>query len=543
MAVNALRTFAPWCVLLVLVAGCAQVGELTGGPKDEAPPRLLRSTPAQGATRFTGDRLLLEFDERVQLERVRDRLLVSPPLGEVPDVKLINARSVAVELRSPLLADRTYTFSIGEAIKDLTEGNQALGLDLVFSTGTTLDSLSIAGVVLDAFTGLPSKDVLVMAYPVAADSAFRTGRPAYATRSAADGSFTLKHLRDEAYAVRALLDKNTNYRYDLPSEPIAFHHAPMRATWADGTQAPVALFLFQEAATAQRIVDQRVEANGQWMLALALEARSVEVQDLARTGGILQWKPLWNARRDTVELWPSDTTALGDGMYRLVVDGIALDTLAYRPLQRMPFHTGLSLASDGEEAEPRLRATRPLLAIDSSRFLLRVDGLERTVPAALSGTDPQVLVVRTGQPEASQATLMILPKAVRDLYDGSNDTVRIALRRRGEKELGTVRIRLADDSASQGTRLVHLLDGSGKVLREARLEKGQTEVVWERLAPTSCALRVIVDRNGNGRWDTGALGEGRQPERVYTHDKPIQVRAAWDVRVDLPPLPPDIGRP
>jgi hypothetical protein len=448
-----------------------------------------------------------------------------------------------VELQSPLLPDRTYTFSIGEAIKDLTEGNQALGLDLVFATGNALDSLSISGTVVDAFSGLPAKDALVLAYPVGGDSAFVTGRPTYTTRSSADGRFRLQHLRDEEYQVRALLDKNANYRYDLPSESIAFRSDPIRATWADSTQTTVELFLFQEAATTQRIVDQRVKADGQWMIALALEARTVEVQDLARTGGILQWRSLWNSRRDTVELWPSDTMALREGMYRLVVDGIALDTLPYRPLQRMPFHTGISLTGTGEEADLLLRATRPLAGIDSSRFLLVLDSLERAVQVTLSTTDPFTIEVRTALPSDSKATLTILPKAVRDLYDGSNDTVRIALQRRGEKELGTMRIRFQQDSTAQGVRLVHLLDGSGKVLREARVEHGQTEVVWERLVPASCTLRVISDRNSNGRWDPGALSDYRQPERVYTYDKPLQVRAAWDVRVDLPALPSDIGRP
>lgn len=543
MAVSVLRSVVPWSLLALLAAGCAQVAELSGGPKDEVPPRLVRSFPPQGSTNFSGDRILLEFDERVQLERVRDRLLVSPPLDKAPDVKLVNARTVAVELRAPLLPDRTYTLSIGEAIKDLTEGNQALGLDLVFATGAVLDSLSITGSVIDAFTGLPSKDALVLAYPMGGDSAFLNGRPGYTTRSNADGRYTLQHLRAEGYLVRALVDKNANYRYDLPSESIAFLEAPVLASVADSLQAPVELQLFKEAALTQRIVDQRVKADGQWMVALALEAGTVVVQDLARTGGVLQWQPVWNSRRDTVELWPSDTTALAEGLYRMVVDGVAMDTLSYRPLQRMPFHTGLSIEGDAEEGAIRLRATRPIIRVDSSRFVLSIDSVDRAVPVALTSNDPRSLVVETALPSSSRATLIILPKAVRDQYEGTNDTIRIALQRRGEKELGTVRIRFAADSAERGVRLLHLLDGSGKVMREARVEPGVDEVVWERLAPAACTLRVIADRNANGRWDPGSLQEARQPERVYTYDKPIQVRAAWDVRVDLPPLPSAIGRP
>lgn len=530
-------------VLAGLVAGCAQVAELSGGPKDEAPPVLVRSVPPQNATNFTGQRIVLEFNERIQLDRVRDRLLVSPPLEKAPDVRLLNARSVTIDLNAPLMQDRTYTFGIGEAIKDLTEGNQALGLALVFSTGAALDSLSISGVVRDAFTGSPRKDMLVMAYPTDSAGAFTGGRPAYATRSAADGSFTLMHLRASNYLVRALHDLNANYRYDLPSEALAFHADAVPAGLPDSTQRPVELYMFQEEAAEQRIVDQRVLVDGQWMIILAQEARELHVQDIARSGGTLHWDAYWNARRDSVELWPSDTTMLRAGSYRITVDGHTLDTLAYRPLQRMPFNTGLALAGGMEGPSITLRASRPLRSTDSTRFILRVDSVERSVGAVIDASDHRLIHLGNLLPEASQAVLTILPKGVRDRFDGSNDTVRIALQRSGAKELGTVRIRMAADTSLQGMRLLQLLDGSERIVREASVDGAQREVTWERIAPATCSLRVIADLNGNGRWDPGSLGEGKQPERVYTYDKPIQVRAAWDLRVDVPPFPAVTGRP
>lgn len=90
------------------------------------------------------------------------------------------------------MADRTYTFSIGEAVKDLTEGNQALGLDLVFATGPSLDSLIIAGTVEQAFSGKAEKGALVMAYETIDDTSFQRGRPLYATRTDAMGRYLLQ---------------------------------------------------------------------------------------------------------------------------------------------------------------------------------------------------------------------------------------------------------------------------------------------------------------------------------------------------------------
>jgi hypothetical protein len=536
MALNTARVRAAHIVCAVLLAGCAQVAELSGGPKDEAPPALVRSSPEQGATGYDGRLVVLEFDERIQLDRVRERLLVSPPLDKAPVARLLNARTLAIELSAPLQADRTYTFGIGEAVKDLTEGNHALGLDLVFSTGDRVDSLSISGTVRDAFSGEPRKDVLVLAYSADSAAAFLTGRPEHATRSAPDGSFALRHLREGSYLLRALVDLNANYRYDLPSESIAFHGDAVQATRPDSTQRPIELLLFREEEAQQRITDQRVKPDGQWMLAFAREAGALIVEDIARTRGTTRWEAQWNARRDTVELWPSDTTALRTGTYRIVVDGVALDTLAYRPLIRMPMHTGLMPEKDDGQ-EWLLRSTRPVRAVDGTRFLLRVDSSERSVQVVVDTSDPRLLRLGDPPPEGTRGLLTVLPAGVRDLYGGANDTIRIPLHRSSAKELGTLRILLPADPGQQGMRLLQLLDGSGRVLREARVDGVQQEVVWERIAPASCTLRVIADRNSNGHWDPGSLMEGRQPERVHTHGKPIQVRAAWDLRVDMPPLP------
>ncbi|MDX9751735.1 MAG: Ig-like domain-containing protein, partial [Flavobacteriales bacterium] len=157
----------PSVVLLataLLAFGCAQVGDLSGGPRDEAPPRLIAAEPPNGSVHFGADRIVLRFDERITLDRVRDRLLVSPPLDAPPDVRLAGPRNVLIALNAPLRPGTTYSFAIGEAVKDLTEGNIAAGLTYVMSTGSALDSNMVGGLVVDAFDGTPEKDVLVVLY-------------------------------------------------------------------------------------------------------------------------------------------------------------------------------------------------------------------------------------------------------------------------------------------------------------------------------------------------------------------------------------------
>ena len=74
-------TYFQWVVAAVLAAvvtACASIGRPEGGPRDEDPPLFVRSTPQVGAVNFTGNKLLIEFDENIQIKDIMDKVVVSP---------------------------------------------------------------------------------------------------------------------------------------------------------------------------------------------------------------------------------------------------------------------------------------------------------------------------------------------------------------------------------------------------------------------------------------------------------------------------------
>lgn len=521
-------------LLPVIAAACAQVRELGGGDKDEVAPRLLSAEPAPLTTDFTGTRIVLRFDERIQLDRVRDRMLVSPPLAAAPEVRITGANNVTIDLKAPLRANTTYTFGIGEAVKDLTEANIAAGLSYVISTGPTVDSLSFSGTVSNAFSGAPEKDVLVVAYATDDTSTFRTGRPTYATRANTSGAFQLRHLRDGDYRIYALRDQNADYTYDLPNEEIAFLDRPLRPTTVtDTTVAPIALRLFREPSSMQQVREAKVTADGALRVVFARPETTVSVRDVTRTGGTLSWSQEWGVGRDTVLLWPSDTTDLVRGRYELRTDSI-LDTLRYRPVERMPFFTDVRTAvrEDGDAVALHLITSRPLRAVDSTRFRVVRDSTELPFTVVQDTTDRRRAIVRTTLPPGASAMLMVMPKGIEDIYGGHNDTLQAGLGRAAENSTGTLRITVKADSTVSGPWILQLLDMQGNSLRETRMVRNGVPVVWERLAPGNHGLRLIADANGNGRWDPGLLDTGLQPERVWRHAEVVNVRAAWDLGVE-----------
>lgn len=519
----------------LLTLGCAQVREITGGERDAEGPKLVEAIPANGTTRFTGDRFLLRFDERIQIERTRTGLMVSPPMDPPPSLRLVGARELEVRLHAPLLPGTTYSFAIGEAVKDLTEGNPASGLEFAISTGDHLDSLRLHGTLIDAFTQAAQEQVLVMLLEEGDTASFTSGRPAFITRTDSGGRFVLQHLPRRAFNLVALRDLNGNYRYDLPREEIAFNEASLTpSAFTDSTARPLQLRLFKAPSASQGIREATVTADRAWRFVLAKPAQTIAVRDIAREGGSLTWQPEWGVARDTVLLWPSDTTTLTEGRFAIATEAGVLDTLRYRPAQTMPFHVTAEAVSEQVDGNlhVRLTATRPLSAIDTALVRLRADSV--TIPFALvrDSTNARVVVLRAALAPGRGAQLTLLPKALRDVYAGANDTLRLGVGVSAASALGILRVTLDAEQLAGSMLLLELLDAQGRTVRTEAGAMHGTTVTWEGLRPGNHTLRLTQDANSNGRWDTGEWHTGLQPERIWLHPEPVNVRAAWDLGIE-----------
>lgn len=528
-----MRRAWPWSILALALSACAQVGQLSGGEKDEKAPQLVQATPPNGTVNFNASAFRLEFDERIQLERVRERLLISPPPDELPVVRIVGARSVEVSITGKLKENTTYAFNLGECVKDLTEGNLAAGLNYVISTGAVLDSLSIQGTVRNALTDGPEKDMLVMLHAAGDTGSFHTGRPLYLARTREDGSFVLDHLPSGRFSLFALRDKNSNFKYDLPNEEIAFMDSVLVLPTSDTLVNRLHLRAFLPRSARQQIRAYTVIPDGALQLVLAKPVDSVVVRDVERTGGTLQWKPEWNTTRDTVLLWPSDTTLLAEGSYAISDGGIVLDTLGYRRSKPMPFNTNVTATSleEGDKVMVRIRTARPIKEVDSTRFVLEHESI--VIPFALQRSldNDRTLVLNAELGPGETARLTLYPKAVRDIYGGVNDTLRANVGRAAEASTGTLRVNISGlDSTS--SYVIQMLNGQDRVVREGPFSGVDPHMLWERLQPGLVTLRLFQDTNGNGRWDTGEWAKQLQPEQVWNHKEPVNVRAAWDVVVD-----------
>lgn len=218
---------------LLLLHACAKQGYPTGGPKDETPPVVLGTTPANGTLHFDAKEFSIAFDEYVQVKDADNNILVSPPMKQKPEYGT-KGKSLVVKIKDTLRANTTYLFQFKGGIVDFNEGNPLASFEYVFSTGSAIDSMTIRGQVLDAFTGQPSKEtVTVAAYPPpidtivpispikSADSVVAKEHPLYITRCDPEGRFQLNHMRPGRYLLIAFLDGDKNLRLGN-GEAVAF---------------------------------------------------------------------------------------------------------------------------------------------------------------------------------------------------------------------------------------------------------------------------------------------------------------------------------
>ena len=158
-------------MLMIVVYSCASMGNPDGGPYDEEPPKFVRSTPKPFAINSKEKKVTIEFDEFIKLEKAAEKVVVSPPQLEQPEIKA-SGRKVVVGLVDSLRPNTTYTIDFADAIVDNNEGNPLGNYAFTFSTGTTIDTMEVSGTVLSASDLEPVKNIQVGLHSDLSDSAF-----------------------------------------------------------------------------------------------------------------------------------------------------------------------------------------------------------------------------------------------------------------------------------------------------------------------------------------------------------------------------------
>lgn len=202
---------------------CARMGQPDGGWYDDDPPVVVGSTPEDRATNVKTNKITIYFDEFIKIDNATEKVIVSPPQLEVPEIKGAG-KKIVVELKDTLKENTTYTIDFSDAISDNNEGNPMGNYTFTFSTGEQIDTFEIAGYVLDASNLEPIKGIAVGLYNDLSDTAFTTKPLMRISRTDSRGHFVVKGVAPGTYRAYALQDMDGDFCFKQKGEMIAFNH-------------------------------------------------------------------------------------------------------------------------------------------------------------------------------------------------------------------------------------------------------------------------------------------------------------------------------
>ena len=208
-------------MLAIITYSCASMGTPDGGPYDEMPPKFVGSSPQLRAVNVKSQKFELEFDEFIKLEKASEKVIISPPQMEQPEIKVVGKKVVG-EFFDSLKDSTTYTIDFSDAIVDNNEGTPMVHFTYSFSTGAAIDTMEVAGTVLNAANLEPIKGIQVGLHKNLNDSALVKLPFDRVSRTDSRGHFSIRGVAPGKYRIYALMDGNQNYLFDSKTEMIAY---------------------------------------------------------------------------------------------------------------------------------------------------------------------------------------------------------------------------------------------------------------------------------------------------------------------------------
>lgn len=573
-------------IAAAVMYSCANIGNPSGGPIDKTPPIFMRSNPTPNAVNVKDRKIEIFFDEIVTLKDPSTKIIVSPAQTEMPRMSALG-RKVTVELVDSLLPNTTYTIDFSNSIQDNNEGNAIDNFAFAFSTGSVIDSMRVSGYVLDSRTLEPMQSVVVGLQSNLADSAFHKEKLQRVALTNDRGQFTIRNVSPGSYHIFALKDLDRDYKFGNPTEDIAFLDSIivpsigsreaadtvyndlneidtiMRATRPAYFPNDILLSMFNEDRKSQYLANNlRVDST---RISLTFAAASDTLPSLSIVGRNDvpdQWYTLERSQtNDTLTYWirpphlvSADTLMVATTYLRTdTASNLSwgTDTLKFTfqrqkakkkkkneetdSLEQIRFMELHPLANGTQEiyAPLLLQTGTPIERYSREAFHLQRKLQNDTTfyPAEIksialrdSTLSRRDLMLKVDWEPGAAYKLAVDSLAMTDIYGLQTKPLKVDFNVRKMDEYGNIVFNII---AVRDSAIVELLDGTDKVVLHTPVKNHRAELL--NLQPGKYYARLFIDRNGNGKYDTGNYDMHLQPEETVYYPGAINLKKNWDV--------------
>ncbi|WP_057953143.1 Ig-like domain-containing protein [Salinivirga cyanobacteriivorans] len=571
--------YSVFYVLLLILYGCAKEAAPTGGPKDFDPPVVIEEKPPNYTTNFSENKVKIYFNEFVKLENLREELLISPPFEELPKM-IVKGKRLVINLPDSLPEQKTVNLSFYNAIVDVNEANVLKNYQYVFSTSDQIDTSFIDGRLIDAETGKPLANELVYAYESFEDSIVSKTLPDYIARTNKQGIFVINNLGDGPYKLFSLKDRNRNNLYDQPTEGTAFLNdsilPAIEWTTITDTIKLIDSIMVEKADTTYRdsVYEQRVQVSKLKPFQLRMFVKDYKKHYLTysgrpRKGQIAlsfnrsiagfdynfellspgpstdQWYKEEKLTNDSLLLWIKDLKIYESDTIHSVITYPFTDSAGkvvqksdtvylnydFSELQKndtiLTINGNLRRNKLDIDSTFRIGFSEPLKSVDESKiqFLINLDTAytpyDFNFDLLPSKREARVLFK---QDLYGKYRIIMDSAAFLGIHSNTNDSSVITFQYFEKADYGNLVLNV-DTLPDKAVFLLYTKDEELYAKQKNIVKK---PVEFRQLPPGNYYVRVLMDDNQNGKWDTGDYYKKEFPELVIAFPSKLIIKANWD---------------
>ena len=574
-------------ISIFFLYNCANVSYPSGGPKDVSPPIALQQIPENGTTNFNEKKLRVWFDEYVSVSDLNNQFISSPPLKKTPKY-IMKGKSVEFTISDTLKENTTYHLNFGNAIVDVNERNPYVNFNIAFSTGNEIDTMQIAGNIIDAFTLLPVKDVLILLFDAETytDSLPYKEIPNYIGRSDAKGNFEITFIKNKKYKIFALEDKNKNRIFDIPNERIAFldsmlittveekividtinsknkdalNDSIVHRTVYNYKPDKIELFLFEEE-NYQQYVKDKIRQNKGIIYLIMNDSLTQKTKLKGINFDLNKCYTEFSAKRDSITIFIEDTNIAKIDTLFLSFSYQKLDTLSnltdftdtlrfiYKEKKKPKRKKNAEQLEQKEnlidikfnvrnKGRKNLNSklsfilSYPVTSIEKNKFAMQYkpdkDWEKLDFKIIRDSISKRKYYIDFPLQENTEYSVTIDTNAFENNFGLINDTIIHSFTSQEMSYYGKIILNLSN---VQSQVIVQLLQGEDKIIQEKITAKNGL-IEFPFLKTGDYNIKIIFDDNRNKKWDTGNYLKKIQPEEIIYYDKKIKIKQNWDNEID-----------
>jgi len=538
------------CLAWLLFGACANIVTPTGGPSDVTAPKVLKTTPPNNSKEFKETSFKIDFDEFVVIKDAATQVVVSPFMKEAPELK-VRGKSVIVDFKDTLKPNTTYSIAFGKAITDLNAGNILADYRFTFSTGNIIDSLTLKGIIKNAFTQKVEPGVIVMLYDKNYDSIPYKETPFYISKTDETGAFKFSSTKGGKFKLFAIKDANGDFLFSDPEEKIAFSDSLITPQPTDTAKADSLrknkvynLYLFGELPAKQRLLKASSGKYGRVVLIFRKPVEELLLKPLNANVPESWYMKDVNKTKDTITLWLKDPDK--DSLILQISDkNEILDTAELSLTKKSAKQTrgkGEDLTNVVIQASASNNGVfdyyKPFLIqsgipIASSKFhQIMLTENKDTVKASFNYNDSinKKILVNYKWKEDAAYSLLVPAATFTDIFGTSNDTLKIKFRTTSLSDYGNIKLTLKSTDLNCSL-IVQLLNENDAVMQEKFCSVNDV-LNFTYVTPGNYRIKVICDENQNNKWDTGDYMKKLQPEKVFVYPSIAIVKSNWDTDLE-----------